>query len=117
MLCSLTSSTPPLKINVLHTPFTVGSSAESSLQLSSQLEPVHFAIIQEGNQFFLASNAQVIVDGVIIDRFTPRIIIQNGTQINFGEFEFVFTSTGTGKMKDARETVHLRYQMVCKSLE
>ncbi|CAL5975778.1 Conserved_hypothetical protein [Hexamita inflata] len=117
MLCSLSSSAPPLKINVLHTPFTVGSSAESSLQLSSQLEPVHFALVQENNQFFLASNAQMIVDGVIVDRFTPRIVVQNGTSINFGEFDFVFNSAGTGKLKDARETVHLRYQMVCKSLE
>ena len=68
----------------------MGSAPEAGLQLFEDMEPVHFSIVIAFNGFALAAHAPIYVNGLHLDRFSPRMPLTNGSCLEVGKYNFIF---------------------------
>lgn len=113
-LCELRAQNFTVKIN--HVPFIVGGDSKCSFQLSDVPE-VAFSIVQSGDRYLLASCCKMTVDGLCVNKHTPRIPLFNNSLIEISRYSFQFCYSQIKKFPGAHETVQLKYQMIRRTLE
>eukprot|EP00703_Trepomonas_sp_PC1_P004510 JAP92096.1 hypothetical protein TPC1_16071 [Trepomonas sp. PC1] len=111
-LCSL--DCPSFSIDINFTPFSVGSSSESSITLD-QLRPVHFTIVFNQSKYYIVPSGDVTVNGLYLNEFTPRMQLHDGSTVQFGKYNMSFVICQTAA--NAKEIMHLKHEMVQKLVQ
>lgn len=113
-LCELKAQNFTIKIN--HVPFLIGGDSKCSFQLPD-VPDVAFSIVQSGEKYLLAPCCQMVVDGLCVNKYTPRIPLFNDSQIEIGQYHFQLSYSRVRKLPGAHDTVQLKYQMIRRTLE